>query len=111
MRLEYVSFNGCLLYIRTNAFSNCGSLKGMNFPNVVHLYDGTTEISSDAFLNSGIERVSMPNYCAEGTSSSAFRNCNSLVEFEVRDIRTSEIPWLPNYPWGVTDTSIFHGTI
>ena len=111
VKLEYVSFNGCLMYIRTNAFGYCQSLKHMNNSDMVYLYDGTTEISFDAFFNSGIERVSMPNYCAECTSSSAFRNCNSLVEFEVRGVRTSEIPLLPNYPWGVSDTSIFHGTL
>ncbi len=75
--LESIELNFALDKIGVGAFSGTSSLKNINLEDTV-----VTKINSYTFLNSGIEKVVLPNTCKE-ISSYAFGQCSKLTEITI----------------------------
>ena len=112
--LDMNAFNGCtslsavygpgsLTSLKFGVFLDCTSLKTFNRTGEVYLYDALEEMGSRVFSNSGVEKVSFPNWSAMGISNYAFTGCSTLTDVVVRGVTTHEAMSLENYPWGISN--------
>ena len=103
-----ITFPNSLKTISDYAFADCTGI-GCGGETSLNIPDSVTSIGSTAFRSCCMENVHIGTGI-ESIGYDAFYNCNDLTSVVFSGKTMSEIQNMDNYPWGIEDTSIIHGS-